>query len=87
MVTLTRGQFLQVAVSSARMGVCAIRAEDRNVQCWGQAHSLTTFMQGTSWDQIVLGASIVCGVSMQSQLKCGGGNGVNLKFPPDVLVS
>lgn len=86
MVTRTPGPFLQIAASSGRLGLCAIRA-DRSVQCWGQARSLTAFTRGVAWDQMVLGASIVCGISMHSQLRCGGGNGVKLNFPSNLVVT
>lgn len=42
-----------------------------SLECWGGAKSInpSTF---SAWDQISVGASYVCGVSMDSQFHCGG---------------
>ena len=79
--TLIEGSFLQVSVSSARLGMCAIRS-DHSLECWGPAKSLAVFVKAnTRWDQIEVGPSMVCAVSMTSELKCGGGNGIRIDFP------
>ena len=85
--SIIEGNFLQVSVSSARLGVCAIRS-DRSLQCWGQAKSLATFAKSNNrWDQVEVGPSTVCAVSMLSELECGGGNGIRIDFPKSMTLA
>jgi hypothetical protein len=80
-------RYLQVSVSSGRLGVCAIHA-DRSLSCWGQAKSLVTFASSSRlWQQIEVGPSTVCAVSVASELKCGGGNGIKMSFPKSLVVA
>lgn len=81
------GNFIQVSVSSARIGVCAIHS-DRTLQCWGPAKSLATFAKSNNkYDQVEVGPSTVCAVTMTSELKCGGGNGIRINFPKSMTVA
>lgn len=78
-----RGPWRQVSVGSS--GVCAIRGEAEgeektgesdwqpdSLQCWGMAKGLIPTDRFPAWDQISVGSSFVCGVSMESEVECGG---------------
>jgi hypothetical protein len=42
------------------------------LQCWGRAKSIINHSHFDAWDQVSVGSSYVCGVSMDSQIECGG---------------
>lgn len=86
------GPYRQVSVG--RRGVCAITAavddssstESREADvllCWGHADSMVHHSGESAaqyhWDQISVGATTVCGVTMDSELKCWGGS-----IPPEL---
>eukprot|EP00968_Pinguiococcus_pyrenoidosus_P013534 scaffold1227_cov256-Pinguiococcus_pyrenoidosus.AAC.2 len=70
------GDFQQV--SSGRLHNCAIRTGNHSLDCWGylsghihmenQAHTVRT----ARWDQLSLGSSFACGVTMESEVLCWG---------------
>jgi hypothetical protein len=79
------GPFRQVSVG--RLGVCAISArkndeltqtggvdEADHIQCWGFARMIVDLsgLEQVQWDQISVGDTTACAVSMDSELKCWG---------------
>eukprot|EP01038_Epipyxis_sp_PR26KG_P014147 gene14147-18985_t len=80
----SQGPYRQV--SSGGMGVCVITSEtvsmirdDKNmtyppdsVACWGNVINMVSQSSFESWDQISIGSSNVCGVSLDSELDCWG---------------
>ena len=81
------GRFTQVSVSSGRLGVCAIAADTLRVLCWGQARAFAPSFGAAAWEQVEVGATAVCGVSVESRLVCAGGNGMQLNFSRHSLVA
>lgn len=45
-----------------------------SLACWGSAKDLVRPEPEDSWDQIYVGSSTICGVTMESELRCWGAN-------------
>ena len=57
--------------SSAEIEVDENHSPDR-LLCWGTAKNLIDQSRFDAWDQISVGTSYICGVSMESEVECGG---------------
>lgn len=42
------------------------------LECWGPAKSIINQYKFDAWDQVSVGSNYVCGVSMDSEVECGG---------------
>jgi hypothetical protein len=80
MVILDDGAYRQVSVG--KLGVCGIRADTDALRCIGSrtkrdpAHEV---LKGDSeWDQVRVGNTNICAVSMDSVLHCTGGLGMHI---------
>jgi hypothetical protein len=82
----SNGPYRQVSVG--RRGVCAITASSETdstweadmLKCWGFADTDVHYSGGTEdsaasyrWDQVTVGSTSICAVTMDSELKCWGG--------------
>jgi hypothetical protein len=43
-----------------------------SLQCWGVAKNMIKQDHFIAWDQISVGSNYICGVSMESEVECGG---------------
>ena len=83
---LDDGAYRQVSVG--KVGVCGIRADTDALRCVGARSkrdpALDVHKGDSEWDQVRVGNTNICAVSMDSVLHCTGGLGKQI--PADVEV-
>ncbi len=95
------GPFKQISCGEA--GICGIISEDvdendtrksHSLQCWGtnmknvfRKAEQKQFLTNMEWDQIRVRKAHICGVTMDSEIKCAGGSLESHKFPDDLIIA
>jgi len=82
-IKLSNGPYRQL--STGHKGICVIYDNTFQLQCWGYALTMSQLREDTmsiQWDQISVGYTSVCGVTMDSELICFGATS-----PDNILVA
>lgn len=91
------GPFKQVSLGNN--GICVLTAAAETVtvetesnfiphalRCWGMVTLFIPLPDEREWDQISVGHSVICGVTMDSEVHCWGNRRIN-SIPPNLIVA